>query len=295
MSWRDRPYSGDEGESELRLGFRRPSTAVTWLIVANVAVYIVELISVNWLRAPSFIRIFGLSLDGIRDFYFWQPLTYMFVHEPQGVLHLLMNMLGLYIFGSEFERTFGRQRFLQFYGICGLAGGMAYLLLSLVSPWYQMVPLVGASGAVFGLLMAAVIFFPHIQVVMIIFPMPIRIFALIWAGILLLQILGRNLYNTGGEICHIAGALTGVALFYSWGMMPRIRIGNHRLGRSRGEGAWARRQREAAEEQAEVDRILAKIHNEGISSLSRKEKKTLAQATRHQREREQELGRMDRL
>lgn len=295
MSWRDRPYSGDEGGPELRLGFRKPSTAVTWLILANVAVYVVELIAINWLDMRSFIPIFGLSLDGIRDFYFWQPLTYMFVHEPRGVLHLLMNMLGLYIFGSEFERTFGRQRFLQFYGICGVVGGMAYLLLSLFSSWHQDIPLAGASGAVFGLLMAAVIFFPQIQVVMVIFPMPIRVFALIWAGILLLQLLGRNVYNPGGEICHIAGALTGVALFYSWGMMPGVRIGSHRLGRSRGEGAWARRQRQAAEEQAEVDRILAKIHNEGISSLTRKERKTLTQATRHQREREQELGRMDRL
>ncbi|HOB73641.1 MAG TPA: rhomboid family intramembrane serine protease [Phycisphaerae bacterium] len=294
MSWRDRPYSGDEGP-ELRLAFRKPSTAVTWLIIANVAVFVVELISLNWSGMPAFVRIFGLSLNGIREFYFWQPLTYMFLHSPDSVFHLLMNMLGLYIFGSEFERTFGRQRFLQFYGICGVVGGMAYLVLSLLSPEHQNMPLVGASGAVFGLLVAAVIFFPHIQVVLLIFPMPVRVFALIWAGILLLQILSGSVQNVGGEVCHLAGAATGIVLFYAWGTMPRIRVGSGRLSSRLQEGAWARRQREAAEEQAEVDRILAKIHSEGLNSLTRKERKTLAEATRHQREREQEFGRLDRL
>lgn len=294
MSWRDRPYSGDEGP-ELRLQFRKPSTAVVWLIVANVALYVIELVSLNWTGSRFFLRMFGLSLDGIRDFYFWQPLTYMFVHSPGSVFHLLMNMLGLYIFGSEFERTFGRQRFLQFYGTCGLVGGMAYLILSILSPEHQSIPLVGASGAVFGLLMAAVIFFPHIQIVLIIFPMPVRVFALIWAGILLLQMLSGSVQNLGGEVCHLAGAGAGIAVLYAWGTMPRIRFGSGRLAGRVREGAWVRKQREAAEEQAEVDRILAKIHNEGLNSLTRKERKTLAQATRHQREREQEFGRLDRL
>jgi membrane associated rhomboid family serine protease len=295
MSWRDRPYSADDDGSEFRLQFRRPSSVVTWLIMANIAVYILELISLNWSRT-LFLTTFGLSLNGLRNFCFWQPITYMFVHDPYDVFHIVMNMLGLYIFGSEFERTFGWQRFLQFYTICGVAGAMAYLALSLIVPMpYQILPLVGASGAIFGLLIAATIFFPAIQVVLIIFPMSVRVFALIYAGILLVQMLTGQVRNLGGEVCHVAGAAAGMLVFYAWGMMPRIRVGSGRLGARLEENAWARRQRQASEQQAEVDRILAKIHHQGLGSLTRREKNVLAEATRHQRERESEFGRLHRL
>src|SRR5437867_10828513 len=130
MSWRDRPYAGEGGEPELRIQFRRPSTAVTWLIVANAAVFLIDIIlrrNGTFIHEPLVLR-----LSGIKSHYFWQPLTYMFMHDD--VWHVAVNMLGLYIFGSEFERHFGRQRFLEFYGVCGLVGGLAYLALSAVSP-----------------------------------------------------------------------------------------------------------------------------------------------------------------
>lgn len=293
MSWRDRPYSGDESQgSELRLQFRKPNSVVTWLIVANVTVFVVDLVSRNW--GDLFADIFGLSYNGIRSLYLWQLVTYMFMHADPW--HLLFNMLGLYIFGMEFYRTFGRERFLQFYAICGIFGGLAYLTLSTVKPGYHDTVLVGASGAIYGLLVAAMIFFPHIQIVMVIFPVPIRVFGLIYAAILLLQLIGPGgVRNPGGELCHIAGAATGVALLYAWGVMPRIRVGSGRIGTSSSEGAWARKLEQLAAEQAEVDRILDKIHHHGLHSLSRSERKTLAEATRHQKEREQEIGRSDRL
>lgn len=295
MSWRDRAYSGDEGGPELRLQFRRPSTTVTWLIAVNAIIFVIDLVSRNWGRGDDFVRIFGLSLSGIQKIYLWQPLTYMFVHD--GVWHLLFNMIGLYIFGMEFQRTFGRERFLQFYAICGLIGGIAYLIFAAFSPAFRGIPLIGASGAVYGLLVAGIIFFPHIQVILVIFPVPIRVFGLILAAVLLVQIIGPGgVANVGGELCHVAGAAAGVATFYAWGIMPRIRIGGRggRIDRLQ-DGAWAKRQAQAANEQAEVDRILLKIHEKGLSSLTRKEKKTLAEATRHQREREAELGRTDRI
>lgn len=293
MSWRDRPYSGDEGEPEIRLRLPKPGTVVTWIIVANVVVYLFDLVAQRW-DHMGLMPFFGLSLQGIRDLYLWQPFTYMFMHG--GLLHLVFNMLMLYFFGTEFQRAFGRERFLQFYAICGVFGGLAYLVLSTLMPKFAGVPLVGASGAVYGLLAAAIIFFPHMQVVLLIFPIPVRVFGLIVAAILLLQILSpQGLQNPGGEVCHVAGALAGVLTFYAWGVMPRVRFGDGTARMNRAQGAWARRQRQLAEEKAEVDRILQKIHDEGLNSLTRREKKILAEATRHQREREQEIGRIDRL
>jgi membrane associated rhomboid family serine protease len=299
MSWRDRPYAnGGYEQPQMRLQFRKPSTAVMWLLIANVAIHFIH---VFWNRmAPGFaVYTFGLSLSGLKSGYFWEPVTYMFLHDPVGLWHILCNMLGLYIFGTEFEKTFGRNRFLQFYGTCAVVGGLAYLVLSVVaSTRFADVPLVGASGAIYGLLIAAIIFFPHIRVVVIIFPMPVRVFGLIILAILLLQLLAGNFENPGGEVCHAAGAATGIAIFYAWGIMPQIRIGSGNkpsLLERRRQGSWARKQKKLAVEQAEVDRILAKVHEEGIQSLSRKERRILEQATRRQQERDRNLGRTDQL
>lgn len=308
MSWQDRPYSdyNSAGPPSMRLAFRRPSTVVTWLLIANVAVYFLDALSQNW-PAFSFHRFFGLSLNGMKSLMVWQPITYMFLHS--GTWHLLMNMLGLYVCGSEFERSFGSSRLLRFYFFCGIVGGLAYLFLPLMNPVYQATPLIGASGAVYGLLMAAVIFFPHIQVILFIFPVPIRVFGLIVLGILLFNIITPGAVpNLGGEICHIAGALAGLAFFYAWGTRPG-RAGRPTAGlfpgssesyftklvNRRRQGAWERRQQKLAAQREEVDRILAKVHEQGLASLTRKEKKILADATRIQQEQDRRRGRVDRL
>jgi membrane associated rhomboid family serine protease len=301
MSWRDRPYSdGGYEQPQMRLQLRKPSTAVMWLIVANVVIHVINAISTNFISG-GLTRIGGLSLEGLLSLHFWQPVTYMFLHDvvDMPVAHLLMNMLGLYIFGTEFENHFGRERFLQFYGLCGIVGGLVYVLLGVIWPQYWgNIPIVGASGAVYGLLMAAIIFFPHIQIILIIFPMPVRVFGLIIAFTLLIGLLTGRMDNVGGQVCHVAGAATGIAIFWAWGLLPKVQIGSGRLGQfveKKRQGSWARKQKQLAEEQVEVDRILAKVHDQGIQSLSRKERKLLERATRRQQEQDRKLGRTDRL
>ncbi len=293
MSWQDRAYAGDEDSRPvMRIGFRRPSSAVAALIIANVVIFFADAIASN--AHVDFHQWCGLNLDGISHLYVWQLVTYMFLHA--NVMHLFFNMLGLYVFGSEYEKAFGRERFLQFYFFCGLLGGLAYVVLGLFEPQFRYVPLIGASGAIYGLLVAAIIFFPSIQVILFLFPVPIRVFGLIIAGVLFLQLVSHEgLPNKGGEVCHLAGAAAAVALTYAWGMMPRFRVEfPGRRASSRGEGAWSKRQQELAREQEEVDRILAKVSEQGLQSLNRKERKTLELATRHQRERERELRHIDR-
>ena len=299
MSWRDRPYAGDEGlRPELRLQFRRPSTVVGSIIVLNVVIFAIDLISQNFVGQAAD-QVFGLSLRGLARLLVWQPITYMFLHG--GVMHLLLNMLMIYVCGTEFERAFGGRRFIQFYAMCGMVGGLAYLGLAAVNPAYYHKPLIGASGAAYGLVMAAIILFPHIQVILFIIPVPIRVFGLIMLALLLFELVSPNgIDNPGGEVCHVAGAATGLAIFYAWGIMPVIRFGSGRgtagrrwaLGRK--EGAWARKQRKLVDEQAEVDRILAKVHEQGIHSLTRKERKVLAEATQRQKEQERRLDRVER-
>jgi membrane associated rhomboid family serine protease len=316
MSWRDRPYAGeplDQGWAPMRLSLRRPGTMVFWLIVANVAVFFIDILSRN--VSPDFFSFtFGLSGAGIASGRIWQLVTYMFLHV--NVMHLLLNMLGLYVCGTELEQALGRWRFLEYYAICGIMGGLGYLGLPFFDAlayhipvhesFHYVYPLRGASGAIYGLLLAAIIFFPHIQVILFIIPVPIRVFGLILAGILLLNIImpGR-VENRGGEICHVIGALAGLGTFYYWGMLPKLRgrlpsggegpvfpsprSGPGFLARRR-KGAWARKQQKLAEEEAEVDRILAKVHDSGLASLTRKEKKILSDATRrHQQDDQRRL------
>lgn len=292
MTWRDRPYSGESPyQPTMQLRLRMPRTAVAWLVIANVAIHFVNILSTRW-WAGGLTDIGGLSLDGITNMYLWQPVTYMFLHSTVNIFHLVINMLLLYFVGINIEHAFGRTRFLQFYGICGIIGGLAYLGFSLIDRSHFYVPLVGASGAVYGLLMAAMIFFPSMQIVFFVFPMPIRVFGLLLAAILLFKAVSPGgVDNLGGEVCHVAGALAAILIFNAWGIMPRVQLGfnlpRFPFGRDRSEGAWTRRQQKLAEEQAEVDRILAKVHEQGLASLSRKEKKVLAQATRRQQRREE--------
>ena len=300
MGWHDRPYSGDDFDGgpggQMRLAMPRPTTAVMWLLIANVAAYFVDVLTQH-LDPGFWPEVFGLSWSGVTGGYFWQPVTYMFSHGDPW--HLVFNMIGLYIFGMHFERTFGRDRFLKFYAICGLVSAAAYLLASVIGWIPAGLPVVGASGAIYGLLIAAIIFFPHIQIIFIIFPMPIRVFGLIVAGMLLLRLISPGpMCNLGGEICHIAGALGGVATLYLWRMTPRVGVVDGAVGgvRSRlAKGAWERRMRREAQEQQEVDRILAKVGESGIQSLTRKERKALEQATKRQQHRNANTGRVDRL
>jgi len=306
MSWRDRPYSDPEsnyGRPEIRLQFPRPGTAVGWIIALNVAVFFLDLVLQSAFRL-NIDRVFGLSLDGITRFMVWQPVSYMFLHA--GVMHLLINMLLIYVCGTEFERAFGTRRFLWFYFICGVVGGFAFLLLALARPDFLGSYLVGASGAGYGLLMAAIIFFPHIQVVLFIIPMPIRVFGLIVAAMLVFQALSpQGIENLGGEVCHVAGALAALLVFRFWGMTPRVSIAGYEgvpVGRAAGwfrrkvrMGAWERRRKRLAEEEAHVDQILAKVREHGLQSLTRPEKKILAEATRRQQERDRQVDRASRL
>lgn len=305
MSWRDRPYPNEaysdgygSGRPELRFQLPRPSTLVAWLVLINVGVHVIHLVTTNF-WGDGFTRTFGLSLAGLTRLQVWQPITYMFVHAADSLWHIVFNMLLLYFVGREIERGFGRERFVWFYAACGIIGGLAYLLLGALNARYFGTPLVGASGAVWGLLIAAMIFYPHMQIIFIIFPMPIRVFgAIILALVLFQAITPGGVTNLGGEVCHFGGALAGVGILYYWGMMPSIRFGSgdgpNLMGRIR-KGAWARKQRKLAAEQAEVDRILEKVHREGINSLNRRERKLLSGATQRQRERDRQAGRIDRV
>ena len=173
------------------------------LIVINVFVFGAEAMLGN-----SFSSLLALWPLG-PQFMPWQILTYAFVHA--GFSHLLFNMFGLYMFGSDVERIWGPRRFLGFYLTCALSAAAVQLVVSSMTGAYY--PTVGASGAIFGLLLAYARIFPNRTVIPLFPPIPMRapVFVAVY-GVLEL-VLGVT--GTQAGVAHFAhlGGLAGGYLF----------------------------------------------------------------------------------
>src|SRR5215217_7838752 len=129
------------------MGPGRLTPAVKVLIVTNVALFVLNIIVGDVMRL-------GLSPQAVfEQFAIWQPFTYMFLHSTSGIGHILFNMLALWMFGTELERTWGTRFFTKFYVITGVGAAATSLLLSMFvgSVYYSVT--VGASGAIYGLLL----------------------------------------------------------------------------------------------------------------------------------------------
>ena len=176
------------------------------LLIANVAMYVVTRI------APAIILPLGLvPKEVIEQLRVWQVFTYMFLHA--GTFHILFNMLALWMFGVELERTWGSPYFAKFYAVCGVAAGVTQILVSFIPvPVLQQiyyVQTVGASGAIFGLLFAYALYFPSRSILMFfVFPVPVRWAVAIMGGMALLA----SIDGSGGGVAntaHLGGLLAG--------------------------------------------------------------------------------------
>jgi membrane associated rhomboid family serine protease len=175
--------------------------AIKWIIIANVAMYVISQFY------DPIIDILGLRpRDVIQRGWIWQLATYMFLHG--GTVHILFNMLGIWMFGTELERLWGTRFFLRFYGIAGVGAGLTVLAVGLLpfeatGPTY-IYPTIGASGALYGLLMAYAIYYPERPILMFfLFPIPAKYFVLIIGAIAFLAGPGGQISNAA----HLGGLL----------------------------------------------------------------------------------------
>ena len=190
-----------------QIRFGPPITPVVkMLVIANVAIFVFSLL------VPRF----GLNLNhalGLipyrvtHSFYIWELVTYMFLHG--GFYHILFNMLGLWMFGSDLEKTWGSEKFLFYYFLTGIGGGICYIL---IGPSVR-IPTVGASAAVYGILLAFGMLFPNrIILVPILFfffiPLRAKYLVMIVGGIALLNSL--SVAATGiNDVAHLGGMIFG--------------------------------------------------------------------------------------
>jgi len=272
MGLYDRDYTRADFDSphhrtpQMRMLFPSLTPVVKWLLIINVAVFIP-----SYLSKPVGMFFYSLfAVDPESPFQIWRLITYQFLHDIYGFRHIFWNMLILYFFGTMLERFWGGKKFLIFYLICGAAGGVLYPLLARAGV-LDVAYLVGASGAIFGMLAAGAILFPRVKVLVIVFPVPLSILAIILAVMSAMSLLAGD-DNAGGEAAHLAGIAAGVVYVVTQNRRNKFKL--------KVETDHYRRKITAHRNlQADLDRILEKVHQSGIHSLTAREKKVLKQAT----------------
>ena len=299
MGLHDRPYwrgeqGGDYGAGGagrgLTVGMPKPGKVVKYLLIINIAVFLLQVISQAAFGLDLGL-LFGAMLGGWWQV--WRYVTFQFLHSQYSLWHLGLNMLGLYMLGSPLEMQWGSKQFLKFYLVCGLTAGVAFVIMAAVMALPADIPLIGASGGVYGIVLACAVLFPHFRLIFFLFPVPIRLAAVIIFGGMILVIfssLGSQQRSPRfwSDVAHLGGAVA--AAVWIW-VLPRLRGVTSQSRAKLNQGAWERKMAKRRQEQAELDRILEKIRRNGINSITRKERQKLQEATRRQSQEDRELYR----
>ena len=197
-------------------------SAVKILIAANVLVFGLQSLSKGALD-----ELFALwplqPIDGVSYFHFWQIITYAFLHSTGNITHLLFNMLGLWMFGAEVERYVGPRRLLACYFASVITAALSQLFIPMLFG-APPAPTIGASGGVFGLLLAYAFMFPKRKVIPLIppIPMPAWLFATLYAGVeLFLGVTGT--LSGVAHFAHLGGMVGSALVIMQWRRTARYR------------------------------------------------------------------------
>lgn len=239
------------------------------LILANIVVFLLQMVFRH-----HFVNLFALSPRIVVErFYVWQMVTYMFLHG--GLMHLLFNMLMLWLFGSTLERIWGSRQFLRYYLVCGFGGAVFSLIFSYNSY------VVGASGAIFGLYLAYAMMFPDNHIYLY-FLVPVKAKYLV-AGIAIFQLL-QGISGPSGiaYFAHLGGMAAG--LFFFKDAILRKLAGARGTGQSFNASTQRRQHAKEDHGNANIDSILDKISAKGYDKLTTTEKRILENYSRKQKE-----------
>jgi membrane associated rhomboid family serine protease len=289
MSLADRTYMRDEDSG-------RAWSPTIVILVINVVVFLLE--ASGGPRSQQLFREYGaVSLEGIKNGFVWQLLTYQFMHG--GLMHLLLNSIGLYLFGRYMEMMLGRKTFIKLYLLSGIAGGVLQLLLALISPRFAG-PMVGASAGICGLVAAFSLLSPD-STIYIFLVVPLRAkFVLPLTIVISVVFIVMPSSDGVAHGAHLGGTLFGYA-YLRWSMMfdPLFGWFAGLWERMRGPrparpiikvrfpkgGSWQAEEPDEVRKVApvdfitkEVDPILEKISAHGIQSLTDRERKILEAA-----------------
>ena len=266
-------FQSEQGDFSFRP--RIFTEAIKILIGANIIIFLLKIISQNP-ATPFFnpiVDLFGLSSSTVWP-RIWQPFTYLFIHKD--FLHVFFNMFVLWMFGSELESIWGRKAFLRYYFTTGVSAGLVWLVLNLSNANHT---LAGASGAVYGILLAFGMMFPN-RTVYLYFLFPIKVKYLVIFLVATEFILSMSTTSDISHITHLSAVVIGfVYLRYFW-RWKDVRFSIRKYIREFGLTVHHQKETRRAKLQQEVDQILDKINTVGYDGLSKEEKETLYATSR---------------
>jgi membrane associated rhomboid family serine protease len=183
-------------------------TGVKWLLISNVAVFLLMYLTGGTNFGQALLLMALAPRAVVYHLAVWQLATYLFLHA--GVWHLLVNMFTLWMFGVSLEQEWGTRRFLKYYFLCGIGAGICDVLVNaLLGNWGTRT--VGASGAIYGLLLAFGVLYPnHVIFFNFLFPIKAKYFVMIYGAIELLSAFSANPSGVS-NIAHLGGMLFGYA------------------------------------------------------------------------------------
>ncbi|MFQ5866566.1 MAG: rhomboid family intramembrane serine protease [bacterium] len=250
--------------------------AIKWLIIANVSVYLVKMFA-----GRNFLYTFGLvPHQVIGNLWLWQIFTHMFLHG--GLFHLLINLFVLWMFGKPIERAWGTSSFLKYYFTCGLGAGIFILITSINSR----IPVIGASGAIYGILVAFAMVYPDsIIYLYFLFPIKAKHFAILIGAIAFLSGISGGRSNIA-HFGHLGGLLVGYVYLkfpvWKYYLHPTRVFAFLRLPKfdsKRGK----KYNTESYEIEKRVNQILDKILIQGVDSLTREERRIMDEYSRREK------------
>jgi membrane associated rhomboid family serine protease len=249
--------------------------AIKWLLIMNTGVYILQMI----IPPEYYLYELGLVPKKIHtEFWIWQFVTYMFLHGS--FMHLFFNMFGLWMFGAEIERYWGTKEFLKYYFLTGIGAG----IFSTIFSWNSIIPTIGASGAIYGILVAFAMVFPE-KYIFIYFILPVKAKYVV-AGYMVLTFIG-TISQTNDDVAHIAhlgGGLIGFLYLKSdWRLSQlwfKIKDYLREKKIKKRFRSLRTRQDEIKQLRLRIDIILDKINQVGYDNLTDEEKRILMEGSK---------------
>ncbi len=292
--------------NEIKYAFKKSDNGLVQLIVINLGIFIIA----NLVIVPAHIFDFPLAIEVINSSLYlpanlenfiqkpWTLFTTFFAHLD--IFHILMNMLFLYYFGSLISEYLGSKRLIAIYFWGGLSGSILYLLVYNTIPFFMLrsplLGLIGASGSVYAIVVAAAVLLPNYSYYLIFLgPVKIKYIASFYIFISFIGTIGQN---AGGNIAHLGGALLGAIFIIQlkkgndWGLpiyfvlsffdkifkpKPKMKISYVNTKKEKQSASIA--VKNSIPSQNEIDEILDKISKSGYESLSKEEKNKLFKAS----------------
>lgn len=296
MGFQDRDYYRESSQSIY------VTSIVIKLIIINGVVFLAEILFGNDLRGNSVVSLLGVHADTIvRPLYWWQFLTAGFVHDPQSITHIFFNMLGLYIFGMRLEERYGRKEFLRFYLTAIVLGFIVWSASNYMLGTRngvqldRIAPCIGASGGVTAAVILFCLLYPRATLLAnFVFPVPAWFIGILTvAGDLHGSISTSALTGGVAYDVHLVGAALALGYWYfgwNFGQLPGA-DGFQQLVRS--VKRWSKPkpplrvhdpEHYYEDLDAQADRLLQKVHDQGQESLTAQERRILEDYSRRTRQ-----------